>query len=209
MRRSTVAALASLLALPVPGLVTGVEQGPTGTWLDGLEVGTCFDDAFDANGDFDYSKAAAIVPCDGPHGNEVVARVPLGDGDFPTEDLVPVVDELCLSEYERFLGRPIESTLMFPFSVAPDAADWAAGAHDALCMVYTSEYVPGTAASGSLRAPGETVAAYREVDQKPDIWLIDAGTGDALRNLTDNDLVKLVITRPTMSSPAGRATDRC
>jgi len=187
-----VAALAASLLIPLPTLAASPASEVTGTWFDGLDAGVCFDDAFDAAGDFVYEPPASIVPCEGPHDNEVVSRLPLGDGDLPTEDLVEFVDSACLAEQEAFLGRPIERTLMSPFNVAPDADDWAAGAHDALCMVYAGEPVVGTAASGSLRVPGEVIAAYREVDQVPDVWLIDAGTGEALRNLTENDLAELI-----------------
>ncbi len=198
-KRALLLAVTGCLAIPMAGMAAEAEPADTGTWFDGLEVGTCFDDVFDATGDFDYSLPAPMTACDGLHDNEVVARVSLGDGDFPDKDLVPIVDGLCFDQYVAFLGRPIESTLMYPFSVAPDAEDWAAGAHDALCMVYAGEPVVGTAASGSLRAPGETLAVYREVEQHPDVWLVDGGSGTAVRNVTDNDFSKLV-TAPAWTS---------
>jgi len=189
--------------LPISAVAATAEPASTGTWFDGLEVGTCFDDAWDASGEFDYTIPAAIVPCDLLHDNEVVSRVALGDGDYPSGDLVAFIDDLCLAEYESFLGRPIASTLMFAFSYGPDEGDWAAGAHDALCSVYSSEPVIGSAASGSLRAPGETLAVYHEVDGKADLWLVDAGSGEATRNVTDNDQTKL-ITSPAWT-PDGAA----
>jgi len=192
VKRAMVAALAAALLVPPAALAAAPDAAVTGTWFDGLDAGICFDDALEASGDFDYTIAALIVPCDGPHDNEVVARLPLGDGDFPTRDMGVFADEACAPEHEAFLGRPIESTLMRPFNVGPDADDWAAGAHDALCITYADEPVRGTAASGTLRYLGETLAVYREIEQKPDVWLVDAGTGEALRNVTDNDLRQLL-----------------
>ncbi|MFV2064843.1 MAG: DPP IV N-terminal domain-containing protein [Chloroflexota bacterium] len=192
MRRVVVAALAASLLIPLPAVAASPASDVTGTWFDGLVTGVCFDDAFDAAGEFDTSGSALIVPCEGPHDNEVVSRLALSDADFSSAAHIAFVDDACLAEQEAFLGRPIGSTLMFPFNVAPSEDDWAAGVHDALCVIYASEPVVGTAASGSLRAPGELIAAYREVERKPDIWLIDAGTGEALRNLTDNDLAELI-----------------
>ena len=184
-----------LVALSVP-LQSAAAQAPaTGTWFDGLEAGICFDDAFTDDGDWDFGVPALLVSCDGPHGNEVVARLSLGNGEHRGEAMIQAIDDRCATEYEDFLGRAIERTLLLPFNVGPSDVDWAAGAHDAVCVVYTGEPLIGTAASGSLRAPGETIAAYREVDQEPDIWLIDAGTGEALQNVTDNGLNE-VITSP-------------
>lgn len=196
MRRAghTLVLAAALLALPA--LAPAANSIPTGTWFDGLEPGVCFDDAWTDDGSFDFSVPAAVVPCESEHANEVVARIPLGDGDFPGEDLVPRVDAACAIEHERFLGKPISETILSAFDVAPTEDDWRAGVRDALCMLYGPSPLVGTAASDSLRAPGETIAAYREVEGVPDLWLFDAGTGAPIRNLTANDLVELV-TNPT------------
>ena len=188
-----VAASLAWLVAGVPHVVAAAADGPaTGTWFDGMEPGVCFDDAWTAEGDFDYSQPAAVVPCEGPHANEVVARIPLGDGDYPAEGLIERVDSECLIEHDRFAGKPIGTSLLSPFNVAPTPEDWEAGVRDALCMVYSDLPMVGTAASGSLRAPGERLAAYREVDGVPDFWLVDAGTGELVKNITDNDLVELL-----------------
>lgn len=52
----------------------------TGTWFDGLAAGVCFDDVFLPDGSYDFSVPAAVVPCDGLHDNEVVARVSSAKG---------------------------------------------------------------------------------------------------------------------------------
>jgi len=202
VKRAIVAGLAAASLASMPVAAADADPDLTGTWFDGLEAGVCFDDAFDDAGDFDFSIPAPVVPCEGPHQNEVVGRVPLGEAAHPGEDTVQIVDDACFVLYEEFLGRPIGSTLMFPFSVAPGEADWAAGVRDGLCSVYSGDSTPGTAASGSLRTPGELIAAYREVEGEPDIWLIDAGTGEALHNVTDNGMPEN-ITSPSWS-PDGK-----
>jgi Tol biopolymer transport system component len=203
VKRATSGILAVALCTALPTMVIGAAPEGTGTWFDSLEAGVCFDDAFLPSGDFDYTMPPVLVPCDGPHDNEVVGWVPLGEVELASEELVPIVDELCEAEHESFLGRPIDSTLMFPFNVAPDPDDWAAGVNQGLCIVYAGEPVLGSAASGVLRAPGESLAVYHEVDNNPNIWLVDAGTGEAVRNISDNDLAEL-ITAPAWT-PDGEA----
>jgi TolB protein len=149
-------------------------------------------------GDFDFATQPLIVPCDQPHHNEVVAMPVMGDGPFPEGDLEPLVVSLCEPEYEAFLGKPSDQAVMRPLAYWPDANDWAAGARSAVCTVYTDDRVVGTARSGSLRAPGERIAVYREVRGDSDIWLVDAGTGE-LTNLTEdqqNEIIDIPSWRP-------------
>ncbi|MEK7253060.1 MAG: hypothetical protein AAB198_07425 [Actinomycetota bacterium] len=157
----------------------------TGTWFDGLAAGVCFDDVFLPDGSYDFSVPAAVVPCDGLHDNEVVARVSLGEGAFPADDLAATVTDLCADEYEDFFAVPIEDTAMSSFTLMPDQADWDAGAHDALCMVYGLQPVIGTAASAGLTAPGEVLAMLAIVDDgSQHLLLVDAGSGRVLTDLT-------------------------
>lgn len=172
----------------------------TGTWFDGLAVGVCFDDAF-SGGDFDFSVPARIVPCDQAHDNEVVARIPLGTGAYPGTDAVKTAAaEACAPAYEGFLGRPLAETLMLGFTVHPEESDWTAGARDAICAVYGPQPVVGTSASAGLTAPGEFLAVYHEVDGDGDFWLVDAGTGALVFNITENDV-------PEVEGPPGWAYD--
>ncbi len=79
----------------------------------------CFDDAWDADGNFDFATLPLIVPCDVPHDNEVVVIVPMGDGDFPSGDLEPLAVELCEPEDEAFLGRSASDALMGTSAIGP------------------------------------------------------------------------------------------
>ena len=100
MRRALVSMMAGCLVFAASSVTIAAESAETGTWFDGLEPGVCFNDAFDDDGDFDFTPPALIVACDQPHDNEVVARLSLGEGGFPTRDLIPEVDALCADAYE-------------------------------------------------------------------------------------------------------------
>lgn len=178
---------AALLSFPAASLAAD----GTGTWFDGLEAGVCFDDVFDVDGNYDFSSPPSIVPCAGPHGDEVVAVVPITTDAWPgDETLDPLAVELCAPEYAAFLGRPIAETAMFDFTVWPSETDWESGVHDVYCIVYANEAVAGTAASGALRAPGHVIATAGEVDGVRDILLVDGASG-SFAKLMDNDLQEL------------------
>jgi len=132
-----------------------------------------------------------VVPCDGPHDEEIVARVRYGSEDYPVGDIQAITHDVCAPHYESFLGRAIESTLMGEFSVWPDPPDWEAGVRDALCIVSAGQPVFGTAASAALRAPGETIATVAEVDGIRQILLVDGASG-ATASLQENDLTELL-----------------
>jgi Tol biopolymer transport system component len=162
-----------------------------GTWFDGLTAGVCFDTVLDAAGSLDFSVPAPVVACEGPHDNEIAATVSMGTGAFPTGDLGALVVTLCAPAYESFLGRPVDSTGLSQAQVWPDPGDWAAGVHDVLCIFGSGDPLVGTAASGGLVAPGETLAVYRQPAAVSELWLADAGTGRLLRTVSAgrNDLV--------------------
>jgi len=198
--RTAALALSLLVAVPMggvaqdtasPGASPAATPRPPGEWFFALEPGMCFDDVWDADGKFDFATLPQIVPCEMPHDNEIVAIVSMGDGDFPPGDLEPLVVELCDPEYRAFLGRPVRDAQMGTLAYWPIETDWDAGARSAICTVDANEKVVGTARSGSLRAPGERIAVYREERGAADIWLVDAGTGE-LENLTENQLTEVI-----------------
>jgi Tol biopolymer transport system component len=198
-RRSVTGAAMAALAgalLPVASSVTAQEPSPTprapGAWFFAIEPGMCFDDAYTPDGDWDFATLPVEVDCDLPHDNEVVATVSMGSGAFPEGDLEPMVVELCEPEYQAFLGRPSDATLVTTAAYWPIEGDWDAGATDAICTVYGSGKLVGSARSGALRAPGEVIAVFREVDRDPDIWSIDGGTGEIIANLSNASLTELI-----------------
>jgi TolB protein len=190
------AGLLAALVLPAGGPALGQEPSPTprppGAWFFAMEPGMCFDDVYLPDGSWDFATLPLEVDCDLPHDNEVVATVSMGTGAFPPGNLEPMVVELCEPEYQALLGRPSDATLVTTSAYWPIESDWNAGATDAICTVYGSGKLVGSARSGALRAPGEVVAVFREVDGDPDIWLVDAGTGEPIANLSNASLTELV-----------------
>lgn len=160
------------------------------TWFDDLAAGICFDDVFRGE-DFDFTVPAAIVPCDGPHDNEIAAMpdIPAGAGGaYPGDETVSdSAAEACDIAFEAYLGRPLADTYLTAFVVWPNESDWAAGARQAVCSVYAEEPLLGTAFSGALAIPGETLAVLHEIDGVLDVWLMDGGTGELTRNLTGGE----------------------
>ncbi|MEX1207226.1 MAG: septum formation family protein [Acidimicrobiia bacterium] len=177
------------------------------TWFDDLAAGICFDSVFDGD-DFDFSTPPAIVPCDGPHDNEIAAMVdiPAGaGGSYPGEEAVnESAAEACDTAFEAHLGRPLGDTYLAAFVVWPDESDWSAGARQAVCSVYAEEPLHGTAFSGSLVIPGETLAVLYEVDGVLDVWLMDGGTGELTRNLTGGEPGDILSSQPSWA-PDGSA----
>ena len=181
---STVATTATTAATTTIAVTTTTTiPAATGTWFDGLTAGVCFDDARAADGGFDFSVAPRTVDCDEVHDNEIVARVPLGDGAFPSGDIATMAADQCTEEYTAFFGTPIENTALLAFNVWPDETDWTAGAHDVVCAVYAGEPIIGTAASAGLTAPGEALAVIALTADSQIIWIIDAGTGEVLTDV--------------------------
>jgi len=213
--RPAAAMIASMLVASACGGGTGSTTAPTSTaptttiaenptWFDDLAGGVCFDNVF-RSGEFDFGQPPAIVTCDGPHDNEIVAVVelPAAGGAYPGEDATnTAAAEACDAVFTGFLGRPLGDTVLNAFVVWPDATDWQSGAESAVCAVYREEPLVGTAASAGLTADGETIAVLAEFDGVLDVFLMDAGTGELTENLTDGEFAGTLRSQPSWA-PAG------
>ncbi len=118
-----------------------------------LEVGDCFDDPADFAPESDITEVSELqrVPCSSPHDNEVFALVEVTDADeFPGDDAVREEGiELCLPEFEAFVGRSYRSsTLDFDPYFTPTEQSWAAGDREVVCALYDSALEP---IEGSMR----------------------------------------------------------
>lgn len=197
-------------------VTTGAEAASTttssaapghGTWFDDLAAGICFNNVFDGD-DFDFSTPPAIVPCEAAHDNEIAAMVdiPAGaGGSYPGEEAANgSAAEACDTAFEAHLGRPLGDTYLTAFVVWPDDSDWSAGARQAVCSVSAEEPLHGTAFSGSLTIPGETLAVLHEVDGVLDVWLMDGATGELTRNLTSGEATGTLSSQPSWA-PDGSA----
>lgn len=199
-RTPTLAVSLLALGLVAPGAALAQSPGASdatgatgGTWFDGLATGVCFEVTLDASGRIDFTAPPAIVDCAQPHANEVAGVVDLGDGDLPADVAERSIDG-CAAVTAAFLGgRDITTmpALLMPFPVWPDATDWANGARQAVCSVVGNGLV-GSAASGDLRAPGETLAAFWQDGESADIHLLDGATGESLGAITGDETTELL-----------------
>lgn len=164
------------------------------TFADHLSTGDCFDDQFDDQGDYDYSRPPIIVPCDQAHDNEVVLVTdhPAGPDDpFPGSDAFDgFFDETCIPAFEEFLGAPGDDTAVSGYYMSPVEEEWATGSRSFACILY----LPAAQLAGSVEgAGGEVFPAdlpadtptpdgltlqfiNREIDSEPgdDDWGVDS-----------------------------------
>ena len=111
----------------------GVASQDTGVF--DLRPGTCFDDGtvFDA----DEVEQVPVVPCDGPHDNEIFAAFDLPDGEFPGDDAVfEQGEEGCLERFPDFVGIDYASSRYVVSTLYPTASSWDDGDREVLCFLY-------------------------------------------------------------------------
>jgi Septum formation len=100
-----------------------------------LGVGDCLTDYRATEG----IVSVPTVLCSEPHSGEIYAVVPLpeGDGNYPgVEAISAQAEEICIAEFERFVGLSFEeSVLEFSF-LAPEETEWDTGDREVLCMVH-------------------------------------------------------------------------
>lgn len=182
---------------PAEDTTAGEETDPDSgalTFADHLTTGDCFDDQFNDQDDYDYSRPPIIVPCDQAHDNEVVlvTDYPAGSDDpFPGFDALDAFfEETCFPAFEEFLGVTGDDTALSGYYLSPsDEEEWATGSRSFACVLY----LPGAQLAGSVEgAGGEVFPAdlpadaptpegltlqfiNREVDSEPgdDDWGID------------------------------------
>jgi hypothetical protein len=194
-----------VLALVVAAAAPTGAQSPAasalgpGDWFDGLASGTCFDVVFGDGGAIDWTQPPIVKECLEPHTYEVVDRVTLPGESLPTDPQAASM-ELCRGPITEFLGRAPETAWIGSGPFWPDAADWAAGVHDALCVVVGNGLV-GTARSGSLAAPDQTLVYYRQPADTAELWRA-RGDGTVVDQV-DVDGLALVLGAP-MWTPDGQ-----
>jgi hypothetical protein len=122
-----------------------------------LEVGDCFDDPPSVGSESELTEVSEVarVQCRAPHDNEVFALVEVADADeFPGDDAVREEgNELCLPEFEAFVGRSyFSSTLDFDPYFTPTEETWAVGDREIVCALYDGALEPLVGSmEGSLR----------------------------------------------------------
>ena len=85
-----------------------------------LEVGDCLqlDDATELS-------AAAVVPCDEPHTDEIYDEFEMPDGEWPGSEAVQTAaSEGCYTEFEPFVGLPYEESVLDYSAFTPLEEGW-------------------------------------------------------------------------------------
>jgi len=122
-------------AAPASGAAAG-DDGPL-TFADHLSIGECFDDQFDDDGDYDYSRPPPIASCSSAHDNEVIAIADLpgeSGAPYPDDDVLDrLFDDVCTVAFEDVAGQP---TGLAYFVVYPLEDQWAAGGRSSVCATY-------------------------------------------------------------------------
>lgn len=176
-----------------PGTTTATTAAPTTqpvvedtSWFASLAAGVCFDDVW-VGEEFDFTVPPAIVPCEGPHDNEVVAMIPFDDDAFPgAEAAIDAVEAACTDPYRSFFGSDGFFDHLTGWMIAPDEADWEAGSRVGACVIYSTEPMRGTAFSAGLTAPGTILSVVHEVDGVTDIWLVLGDDGSLALNVSNS-----------------------
>jgi hypothetical protein len=113
-----------------------------------LHVGDCFDDP----ADFADVSDVIIVGCSEPHDNEVYANLLVEFDSFPgTQAMQETADEMCLPEFETYVGRDWETSALDYGWLYPTADSWADGDRIVTCFLYDGSLEKLT---GSMRNSG-------------------------------------------------------
>jgi hypothetical protein len=108
-----------------------------------LEVGDCFAEVSEGE-----LMTVPVVPCSEPHIYEVYAQSSLPEGDFPGADaILEQTEELCIAEFESFVGLSYEESVLDVFYLSPTEETWLVGDRAVTCSIYD----PGEEVTGSLR----------------------------------------------------------
>ena len=120
---------------------SGHDAGPVP--VGDLAVGDCFDDV--AAG-LNEVEEVPVVPCEGPHANEVFALLEQPGQEFPgEEEMGSLAGEGCYAAFEDYVGAPVETSTLTAFPIAPTAESWAQGDREVVCVLTGSGPRTGSA----------------------------------------------------------------
>lgn len=99
-----------------------------------LEVGDCLPEGMGGDEVFEVT----IVPCEGPHVDEVYFEFNLPDGEFPGEDgLTEAAIRECEPEFEDFADIAYEESELDYWWLTPTETSWAGGDRTMQCLIYS------------------------------------------------------------------------
>jgi len=139
-----------------PEATTTIDSsGTEGEWYGGLlDVGDCFDDTIDADGEYVYTGVPLSVPCDEPHDNEVYAVFQMAEGEYPGSDAFGEQgEELCDEAFTDFVGVDWSVSPLSYLWIWPEEDEWDAGGHEVVCAVYLPDHkIRGTMEDSGMSA---------------------------------------------------------
>ncbi|WP_345750291.1 septum formation family protein [Microbacterium rhizophilus] len=85
-----------------------------------LKIGDCLN--LGENGEL---SSAAVVPCTEPHTEEIFHEFEMPEGDWPGKDAIDqAADEGCYAEFESFVGKAFEDSVLDYVFLAPLEDGW-------------------------------------------------------------------------------------
>ena len=98
-----------------------------------LEEGTCFDDTEETE-----VSSVPEVDCSEPHDNEVFAVFDYTEADtFPgSPELNAAAKDLCIAEFESYVGLSYEESALEVFPITPTQGSWDDGDREVICALY-------------------------------------------------------------------------
>ena len=113
-----------------------------------VTVGDCLSVAYDEAG---AVSTVPVVPCDQPHQDEVFYAFDLLHEEFPGDAAIEAeFNEVCLAEFERFIGIPEPDSQYGWWAFYPNEESWnELGDREVLCVVSSpsaDELITGTLA---------------------------------------------------------------
>jgi hypothetical protein len=118
----------------IVGIVLGMLLAACSQSVFSMEVGLCFNDEADAA---DEVSSVPDVPCEEPHDNEVFALIQYTGETFPGPDAMQAeAVDLCIGEFEGYVGLPYEESELDVYPLVPTQASWDGGDREIVCALY-------------------------------------------------------------------------
>lgn len=136
MKRITV--WLSVLAMALAVTACGPERDESGALTEAqdvsatdVEVGDCFNAA-----EGESITDVGGVPCDEPHVYEVYALPQHADGEFPGDGMQAKAEELCVAEFEGYVGIGYDESEWLLTTINPSAETWEEGDRETICALH-------------------------------------------------------------------------
>jgi hypothetical protein len=122
-----------VVCLMVAACGGGGEEVVGGQSVFEMEVGMCFDDV-----DSDEVTDVPVIECSEPHDNEAFSLLEYtGSTEFPGQAAINEgAQELCIAEFEEYVGLAYLDSALEVFPITPTAASWEEGDREIICALY-------------------------------------------------------------------------